>query len=313
MENLLKSGSVHISLRIFFMALSACNGSIEELQKFIQQIDSMDKNFSIFDFDIHDPDNTKNYLRYLNTLSRSSNKFSTAQHEAILECHPKLNIIYHSHKDFIREFINRLCQINDHYFHGIFGHKVDSNGSTYSDLQQSIGTGWFPFCSLVNHSCASNILRIYIDGKIVLVVSRAIKSGSQLFDCYKYVFLCSILVLKLSQSFHFFRVSFAKHSRDERQLSLIKRFNFKCDCEACTLNYPKPPQLLAKDPKLLKTAKKIEDELALKQFFNPKSFQECCRHMNSNAKNFPSLELVWLQKSFALMLLHAARNESENN
>jgi len=188
MDKLLTSGSVHIALKIFFIALSAFKGSIKDLQHFINEIDRMDKNFSIFDFNISHPDSVKNYLRYLNTLARSTNKFSTIQHEEILENHPELKDIYELNKDFIKEFLLRQCQTNDHYFHGIFGQKISSNDSTYQDLQQSIGSGWFPFCSLINHSCSSNIMRIYIDGKIALIANRFISSGSQLFDCYKYVF-----------------------------------------------------------------------------------------------------------------------------
>lgn len=186
MDKLLTSGSVHIALRIFFIALSAFKGSIKDLQIFMTEIDKMDQNFSIFDFNISQPDNIKSCLRYLNTLSRSTNRFSTVQHEEILENHPDLKDIFESNKDFIREFLQRQCQTNDHYFHGIFGHKITSNDSrAYQELQQSIGSGWFPFCSLINHSCASNIMRIYIDGRIALIVSRFIPSGSQLFDCYK--------------------------------------------------------------------------------------------------------------------------------
>jgi hypothetical protein len=189
-EKLLISGSVHIALKIFFIALSAFKGSIKDLEHFINEIDKMDKKFSIFDFNISHPDSIKNYLRYLNTLARSTNKFSTIQHEEILENHPELKGIYESNRDFIKGFLQRQCQTNDHYFHGIFGQKINSNDSrTYQDLQQSVGSGWFPFCSLINHSCASNILRIYIDGKIALIACRFIPSGSQLFDCYKQVLM----------------------------------------------------------------------------------------------------------------------------
>ncbi|XP_070501557.1 SET and MYND domain-containing protein 4-like [Chironomus tepperi] len=294
MDKLLSSGSVHIALRIFFIAYSAFKGSIKALQTFMTEIDKMDKDFSIFDFNISQSDSIKSYLRYLNTLSRSENKFSTAQHEETLENHPELKDIYGSNKDFIKEFLQRQCQTNDHYFHGIFGQKVSCNDSrTYQDLQQSIGSGWYPFCSLINHSCASNIMRIYIDGKVVLIVSRFIPSGSQLFDCYK--------------------VSFAKHSRAERQSKLLKDFNFKCDCEACEFNYPMPPHIPIKNTKLIKLAKKIEDECSQMQNINGKSFHECCKQMDINHKDFPSLELVWLQKSFAYLLLLQARFESENN
>lgn len=188
MEELL-SGSVHIALRILFIALSTFNGSIEKLEKFMETIDTKDKNFSIFNFDSNKKD-VKNYLRFLNSLSRSETKFSTAPHEVILKNHPELCKIWENNQEFIRNFLLRQCQTNDHYFHGIYGKHVavaDNNSNTLmKDLQQPIGTGWFPFHSLINHSCANNVMRIYVDGKVVLVANRFISSGSQLFDCYKY-------------------------------------------------------------------------------------------------------------------------------
>lgn len=108
-----------------------------------------------------------------------------------------------------------------------------------------------------------------------------------------------------------FRVNFAKHSKDERQTRLLKEFNFKCTCEACELNYPMPPHIPIKNLKLVKLAKKIEEECG--QMQNIKSFHECCKQMDVNHRDFPSLELVWLQKSFAVLLLLQARFESENN
>jgi hypothetical protein len=108
-------------------------------------------------------------------------------------------------------------------------------------------------------------------------------------------------------------VSFAKHSKDERQSKLLKQFNFKCDCEACELNYPMPPHIPIKNLKLVKLAKKIEEETAQMQNINFKSLHECCKQMDINHKDFPSLELAWLQKSFAILLLLQARFDSENN
>lgn len=74
-----------------------------------------------------------------------------------------------------------------------------------------------------------------------------------------------------------------------------------------------PPHIPIKNAKLIKLAKKTEDECAQQQNINGKSFHECCKQMDVNYKDFPSLELVWLQKSFAYLLLLQARHESENN
>lgn len=185
MNDLIQSGSVHIALRIFFIALSEFDGSIDELEKFMKQIDSEDKNYSIFDFNSKEK-SVKNYLRFLNSLTRGDKKFSIDEHLRILKSHPIIKNLMENHEEFVKDFILRQCQTNDHYFHGVFGATLNAENSTdLKDLQQPIATGWFPFLSLINHSCASNVMRIYVDGKVVLFAVRFIPKNSQLFDCYK--------------------------------------------------------------------------------------------------------------------------------
>lgn len=185
MDELIQSGSVHIALRIFFIALSAFDESIDELQKFMKQIDEGDKNYSIFNFNSSKEECVKNYLRFLNSLSRSGKNFNIDEHLRILKNHQKIKIILDTHVDFIKEFLLRQCQTNDHYFHGIFSSSLNDEASTNQRVQQAIGTGWFPFHSLINHSCASNVMRINVDGKLVLFAVRFIPKDSQIFDCYK--------------------------------------------------------------------------------------------------------------------------------
>jgi SET and MYND domain-containing protein 4 len=191
MSSVLKSGSVNIALRIFFISLSAFSGSIEALQFFVNENDK--SNSTVFDFDFSKPnceENIKSYLKCLNSLSRSSKMFSLEAHLDILRNHTELNEMLKTHETFIRGFLQRQCQTNDLYFHGIFSGRLKKEEtkdqlSTLRNLQTSIGSGWFPFCSLINHSCAPNVMRIYVEGKVVLVACRPIEKGAQLFDCYK--------------------------------------------------------------------------------------------------------------------------------
>lgn len=44
--------------------------------------------------------------------------------------------------------------------------------------------GAYPFCSLLNHSCAPNICRMSIGRKMMVFALRVIKHGEQLFDNY---------------------------------------------------------------------------------------------------------------------------------
>lgn len=191
MSSLLRSGSVNIALRLFFISLSAFNGSFENLEKFT--LENEKSNSTIFDFDFTDENcevTVKNYLKCLSSLSRSHKTFSLDSHIEILLNHPELKETFKTHETFVKSFLQRQCKTNDLYFHGVLGAGLKSSTSKDSlviskGLQQSIGSGWFPFCSLINHSCAPNICRIYVEGKVVLVAIRPIGKGSQLFDCYK--------------------------------------------------------------------------------------------------------------------------------
>jgi SET and MYND domain-containing protein 4 len=190
MSSLLKSGSVHIALRIFYISLSAFNGSIEKLQEFIEENEKTNSTVFDFDFSTGSPEEAINYLKCLASLSRSTKVFPLYSYEEILSNHPEMKNIWQTHKTFIKEFLLRICQTNDLYFHGIFSGSLkrntsDDQVSALKSLQQSIGTGWFPFCSLINHSCSPNVIRMYVEGQVALIVCRPIENGSQLFDCYK--------------------------------------------------------------------------------------------------------------------------------
>lgn len=186
MEKLLKSGSVHMALRLFFVALSTFDGSVEDLEKFLKDNAS---NATIFDVDFKSKavENDKKLLLALTSLVKSSIAFSLMKHEEILKNHPQLKSSWEGHKEFIKSFLLQQCQASDLNFHGIFSGslKKDEKLNTFSDLQQSIGSGSFLFSSLINHSCSSNLSRLCIDGKIVHVVCHPIPRGGQLFDCCK--------------------------------------------------------------------------------------------------------------------------------
>lgn len=188
-DQLLKSGSVHMSIRLFFIALSAFDGSIDNLKDFMKQNEN--RNATVFDFDMSLREgNDKILLLALLSLVKSSKMFALQHHEDILKNHPQFINDWQNNHEFILKFLLRICQTSDWNFHGIFSGssqvKTDQNAvKLLSNLQQSIGSGSLLFSSLINHSCASNVLRVCVDGKIVFVVCRPIAKGSQIFDCYK--------------------------------------------------------------------------------------------------------------------------------
>jgi hypothetical protein len=101
-----------------------------------------------------------------------------------------------------------------------------------------------------------------------------------------------------------FRASFVKQPKAERQSKLLDEYGFLCDCEACTNNYPSPPNLSFKDIKLFKFAKKVSDEILQLQLSQGlKKYRECCKLVQLSDRNFPSMEIALLQKCIATFLL----------
>lgn len=96
--------------------------------------------------------------------------------------------------------------------------------------------------------------------------------------------------------------------KEDRQARLLKEFNFMCDCEACEKNFPCPPNLQFKDIKLLKFAKLAEDNiLALEPSQAMKKYRECCDVIQMNQDNFPSIEMILLQRCMAMFLLNQSK------
>lgn len=190
-SDILKSGSVNMSLRLFFFSLSLFGGNIKNLQKMYEETEKNVKN--IFDFDLSSSKNHNDTLllklKSLLSLSKSSKQYKMLNQKNILKNSSMLHSMYAENMDFIHDYIQVLCKISDHNFHGIFSSNLGTtifDNSNLKNLQEPIGSGSFLFTSLINHSCSPNILRICVDGEMCLVVCRRIEKGSQLYDCYKY-------------------------------------------------------------------------------------------------------------------------------
>lgn len=92
--------------------------------------------------------------------------------------------------------------------------KIEQEGDYSSE---KFGAGLFPIISLLNHSCAPNVSRIYINDTIAITVTRNIRSGEQLFDSYGF--------------------DHTDHTIEERRTK-ISNYHFECRCEACRNNWP---------------------------------------------------------------------------
>jgi hypothetical protein len=179
-----------MALRLFFIALSVFDRSNKQLEEFVKT--NFNSNTTIFDVDSKSEarEKDKTLLLSLMSLVKSTKTFSLDKHEGILKNHPHLSDVWKNHESFIKEFLKLQCQTSDLNFHGIFSSsskKIEDQNALKmsSSTQQPIGSGSLLFGSLINHSCANNLLRICAEGRVVYVVCRPIEKGSQLFDCYK--------------------------------------------------------------------------------------------------------------------------------
>lgn len=86
----------------------------------------------------------------------------------------------------LMELIFRHLQTASTNFHRL---ETLANARDINDLDNvSYGSGAFGFCSLINHACSPNIVRLPIGRQIAIFVLRPIKAGEELLDNYGYVF-----------------------------------------------------------------------------------------------------------------------------
>lgn len=267
-----------MALRCFFEALAVCDESIEELEEMFNE----DASSTIFDFDFSDPrdkSNARNQLKCMMALARkvvvkSKNVSQVFQH------HPKLIEIWAKHQEFIMKFLKRMMQIEILNFHGIKGRSLNRS----DPYRSCVGDGGFAFCSLLNHSCCANVMRIVVENRMVIIVERPIQPGEQIFDSY------------IGDSFYF-------KSKNSRQMELMD-YQFVCDCNACQFEYPEVlrEELESIDNVLCRYAKKEYEQLRdpRKSLSHDEAFQLAYKfanimQRNYREQNYPCREIVLLE------------------
>lgn len=83
--------------------------------------------------------------------------------------------------DLLSELLFRHLQIARMYFHSLSSAAKQYRQGDGGGLR---GSGAYPFCSLINHACTPNIVRIPFGTKMVVFALRKIRAGEQLFDNY---------------------------------------------------------------------------------------------------------------------------------
>ncbi|KAG5671094.1 hypothetical protein PVAND_001308 [Polypedilum vanderplanki] len=288
-----ETGNFQMAIRNFFVSLSICNGSITELKELMRKSD--ERNPTIFDFNLSDKkcmNNSKNYLMSMISLAHQTT-VTVKEFGYIFQHHAHLRKLWETEKEFIMKYIERMMQIEILNFHGIKGRSLDAK----DPYRRCVGDGSFAFCSLLNHSCCPNVMRIVVDGKMVVIVERPIKAGEQLFDCY------------IGDSFYF-------KAKNYRRKELVD-YNFLCECLACENEFPDilSGLLDIKDMQTLQMVQKWYRELQdpRKELTIENAKQLALKYstiLNQNYKedNYPCKEIVLLQLCIVKCFLTAARS-----
>lgn len=249
-----------VSRRMFFEALGIF-GKIEKLQKFVEE-NSEAK--TIFDFDFSSMDGKqkqRNILQVVNSLQQ--NKLPEKMQPEMDKNVKLVQSITQNpkHKKFIDSFLRKQLEI------------AITNSFGISRKDDCIGSAVFPLCSLLNHSCAPNLVRIAVDNKLAFVVSRPIEKNAQLFISY--------------------RDNFFRTEKAERQKEILASYRFACKCEACSNDYDVIDRLFSDEIPRGEAAKK--------------EFKRNCEYINSRIKFFPSSELCTLMERNRVLLESLAK------
>jgi hypothetical protein len=261
-------------MRAFFEALDAYDGNMENLMSAINNNSSPD--ITIFDFDLSKDDEKevkKKMILAIIALATTEkiivNQTNMSENKDRLEL---LMTLYNytqfkndfptvEKQNFIREFAQKLHRIRSREHCGIVNRFFG----------RSIGVAFCPFTSLINHSCAPNVLIVRVNAKNYVTAKRAIKAGTELTT--------------------FFFMNHLFNDLPTRQHYLKSTFGIDCKCEACIHDYKLITDLETRQIvqifafTLLHMRFKMGDhELA------PKSYKYLCQIMDHAKDEYPSKE-----------------------
>jgi hypothetical protein len=229
----------------------------ESFENFVKLFKSP-KNISLLDFD---EINDRNYLSVFCSLSKCHDDDEASaifdlndfdenllskfkDHEKITDC--AFNIV-----EILRNNQMQVCDLGDESYR-----------------LEPIGRILCIFSSLFNHSCESNINRVWYEDKCVFYVTRPIRKDEQLFISYGPLFYCIPIQARLDK---------------------ISQYGFKCDCKACLMNYPEYSSLCRIGIPFPKTTQNFKDaKSAIKEF------KKNCELINEFSKFHPCYETVGL-------------------
>lgn len=276
---------IRIAVHTFFEALDVYNFGVLDLMNALNEI--ADNPTTVFDHDVKRGKIKRSRLLAtvdsLVTNEESRNSADLFQRSGIVAIvthlflkHTSLSSVLHTQqaKDFFRKFVFKQTQIAALNYHGIFdGIMCKSELS----LGPQYASGSFPFCSLFNHSCSPNVVRVSHNCKNFVMVNRTIKPGDQLFDNY---------------GFHH-----CLESHTERQNYLMNQYMFKCSCEACMSFYPMYKDLLPATKDFFSyLGNDVEELTQLNLSTAQKRIKDYCRYLEKLDHNYPCHEISSIQE-----------------
>ena len=247
---------------------------------------------TLFDFDWSNPDDPlyeKNLLLAVNGLSKASTPFMTFGTDILKHFKPIADKPRSPDQiQFLLKFIKNQSTIylTNAYEMKKFEREKVGPGRARQLYDKPVGSGLFLFSSLLNHSCYSNVTRVTVENKLVLVVARPIKAGEQIFISYGFS-------------------SWNLPLKDRQQM--MKPHKFKCDCVACVNDYPQMLQLTKKDRKFIEPRfQLIRHQQAIAQF------KKNCNYITKNTKNQPCYEISILIQNNSHLLHGLARDSYDD-
>lgn len=187
MLNIIQLSAIRVALR----ALTSFD-SIDVLLKFCRDPDN--KKINAFTLEYTDNMPSSELYKPIHTLETNQDKRTTADlfqravitailGRALLE-HTELGDVLKNEDqiDLLLELILRHMQTASTNFHRLETLANAKDPKSFDDV--SYGSGAYGFCSLINHACSPNIVRLPIGRRIAVFVLRPIDIGEQLLDNY---------------------------------------------------------------------------------------------------------------------------------
>lgn len=183
-----------MALRTTTMAISTFDHNLEELRLHIESIDEASLNPFKLNWNTIDPKEIYSTIHILAT-NQKIRSYNDLIQRAIFT-------IVMSDLLFDKTELGKLCDDNQSYRELIesliFRHSQTAPVNMHSLMYmnfcpskeekfqcENLGCGSFPILSLINHSCAPNVVRLTVpNGDVVAFLNRPIAKGGQLFDNY---------------------------------------------------------------------------------------------------------------------------------